>query len=118
MNAAELQTLASRYAIPDDLAEFLKDGTLEVLEERLERHTVRFLVPALNVVTRREVVKTYEVVWTHPDHRDDMDYELPGNFYVETVLDDGQRDFVENDGGPDMDELDDLIAWLEEAKGE
>lgn len=113
------QELVERYAIDPELVPFIEDGTLVLAVEEPEKHTVQFDIPAYAVTDRRHDHDThYTLVWIHPEHNaehcwyyDETPGDLP-NFFVEKESDNGNES-----EDADLDTIDDLVAYLEDARG-
>jgi hypothetical protein len=107
--------LATTYAIPPELMEFVNDGFLEVLAEAEAEKTIEFHIPSLLYEDHRGRGTSYSLTWTHPDFNAQFCryyHERPGdlpNFELTIDTDDvGSED-------EDLETVDDLVAWLDEA---
>ena len=108
--------LAEKYKLPVDIVKFVENGFIEMASDDEARRTVRFDIPSLGIVTDSDEFTFYTLIWIHPDYNAEFcDYyiEKPGdlpNFYVEIHSPNAANRQVE-----DLNEVDDLVDWLEEA---
>ena len=111
-----MHSLQDRYSIPPGVAEFIENGFLEVVSEDPDRKTVEFHIPALRRVDEAGEIRTFCLVWIHPDFNAQFChyYEMvPGdaaNFYVT----EGDTNVEAED--LDLNSVDQLTAWLERMK--
>jgi hypothetical protein len=114
-----MSDLAAKYDIPAEVMQYVDDGTLVVSKVDEAHATVEFDVPGLTETSRKgDQYKHHTLVWIRPDgNAEECHYylETPGdlpNFYVRIDTENGD-DLVD-----DLDTLDDLLAWLDEAREE
>ncbi|MFN0021066.1 MAG: hypothetical protein ACKVP0_22635 [Pirellulaceae bacterium] len=111
-----MESIQQRYGIPPSVAEFLTNGFLEVVSEEPDRKTVEFHIPALRRTDERGRIRTYSLVWIHPD------FNAQFCHYYESVPGDAANFYVDEDetdvGGTGLDlaSVDELVAWLEGMK--
>lgn len=83
-----MSDLASTYAIPPELMQFVDSGFLEVLVEEPEKATVRFDIPSKQFTDSKGRMTCYTLFWIHPEKNAEhcwYYHETPGdlpNFWV------------------------------------
>ena len=115
MNATS--NIAAKYAIPDEIMEFVRSGFLEVAEEAPDRATVEFRIPSLGSADSSDRYTLYNLVWIRPDRNAEFCHyydEKPGdlpNFFVRIDTDHSRDEQVEG-----LETVDDLVDWLSETQ--
>jgi len=111
-----MTTLSESYKLPPELLPFVENGFLELLSEKKEKQTVEFFIPSRRGTDEKgRINSVYSLTWIHPDHNAEFCHfyeNTPGdlpNFFVTRATPDHGDEIL-----PDLDTLDDLIAWLTE----
>lgn len=108
-------SIASKFGLPDELLRFVDNGTLEVTNEDESQHTIEFSIPSLWRKNEHRRITAYALTWIDPSYNSQFCHyydEVPGdmpNFFVRKLRSDLGDEYVE-----DLNDLDDLVAWLEE----
>jgi hypothetical protein len=112
-----MESIQQRFGIPPSVAAFIENGFLEVVSEESDRKTVAFHIPALRRTDEEGRIRTYSLVWIHPDFNAQFCHyyeSVPGdvaNFYLE------EEETDVGGEGLDLASVDELTAWLEKMKG-
>jgi hypothetical protein len=98
--------LATKYAIPPEVMEFVADGFLEVLREDEAEKAIEFHIPSPRREDGAGRATSYSLTWTHPAVAGGAE----PNFEVMSDCEDVGGEYI------DLSTLDDLIAWLEHSR--
>lgn len=118
IGAMKMTQLTEAYKLPPELVTLVESGFLELLSEDAENKTVEFYIPSRRASDNHgRIASVFNLIWIHPDHNAEFCHyydTTPGDlasFYVSRSTPDHGDRVV-----PDLNTLDDLIAWLEDLR--